>query len=420
MCMQYLKDIFKKFSFADEFMDKVYLLLVLFPIAIYISAVLIFSINIPADDDYDAVLGFLNKFVTSNNLGEKIWILFSQHNEHRIFFNRVVELLQYYIMGKANFYVLSIIGNLGWVLSFFVIYKLYKKKFNNFKYLLPISIIFFSFLTHTLMSWSMASIQQYYQVLFLLLSYYFLIYKFSIKNALLYQFFLLLGVWTGGGGLIFYIPAVIYLFFKRRNKEAIVTSILFLINAYFYFIFFNYQFMSSVSFSYFLKHFSDILIYVLNFIGNIKVLTRYEYIVGLVFLLCSIYIAFKKRCEFQILILLSVTLTALAVAIDRVHFGIWQALSSRYTMYPIILLSCDYLSMLSDRDKKPNKYFYVFALVLSLTIFSIAMPNGIRNLIKYDSNLKSQCIYYSDKEHAVNIYEESYRLGIYNFSCYKK
>ncbi|HEM56167.1 MAG TPA: hypothetical protein ENO30_05325 [Thermodesulfobium narugense] len=420
--MQCLKDIFKKFSLVDEFRDKIYLWLALFPLAIYIAAVLVFSINIPADDDYDAVLGFLNRFITSNNLGEKIWLLFSQHNEHRIFFNRIIELLQYCIMNKVNFYVLSIVGNLGWVLSFFVIYKLYKKKCNNYKYLLPISIIFFSFLTHTLMSWSMASIQQYYQVLFLLLSYYFLIYKFSIKNALLYQFFLLLGVWTGGGGLIFYLPAVIYLFFKKRNKEAIVTTILFLLNSYFYFVFFDYHFTSSVtSFSYFLKHFSDILIYVLNFIGNIKVLTRYEYIVGLIFFLCSIYIAFKKQCEFQILILLAVVLTAFAAAIDRVHFGIWQALSSRYTMYPIILLSSNYLSILPDKDNKLNNRIYIFALGLSVLIFSIAMPNGVRNLIKYDSNLNSQCIYYFDKEeHAVNIYEESHRLGIYNLSCYKK
>ncbi|PMP85477.1 MAG: hypothetical protein C0174_04350 [Thermodesulfobium narugense] len=121
------------------------------------------------------------------------------------------------------------------------------------------------------------------------------------------------------------------------------------------------------------------------------------------------------------MILLAVVLTAFAAAIDRVHFGIWQALSSRYTMYPIILLSSNYLSILPDKDNKLNNRIYIFALGLSVLIFSIAMPNGVRNLIKYDSNLNSQCIYYFDKEeHAVNIYEESHRLGIYNLSCYKK
>jgi len=418
--MQYLKDTFKNFSFKNEIKDKIYLFLTLLPLVIYIAAVLIFSINMPAGDDYDAVLGFLNKFVTSNSLSEKIWLLFSQHNEHRIFFNRIIELMQYCIMSKANFYVLSIIGNLGWVLSFFVIYKLYKKKCNNYKYLLPISIIFFSFLTHTLMSWSMASIQQYFQVLFLLLSYYFLIYKFSIKNSFLYQLFLILGVWTGGGGLIFYIPAVIYLFFKKRYREAIFTISLFLINVYFYFIFFKYNFISSDSISYFFKHLFAIFIYILNFIGNIKIFTRYEYMVGLIFLLCSIYIAFRKRYEFQILVLLAVIFTAFAAAIDRVHFGVWQALSSRYTMYPIILLVSDYLSILPCKDKGSRNRVFIFALAFSLIIFSIAVPNGVKNLIKYDSNLKANCIFYSDREHAVNIYEESQRLGIYNMSCYKK
>jgi hypothetical protein len=418
--MQYLKDIFKNFSFKNEIKDKVYLFFTLLPLVIYIAAVLIFSINMPFGDDYDAVLGFLNKFVTGNSLSEKIWFLFSQHNEHRIVFNRIIELMQYCIMGKANFYVLSIIGNLGWVLSFFVIYKLYKKKCNNYKYLLPISIMFFSFLTHTLMSWSMASIQQYFQVLFLLLSYYFLIYKFSIKNIFLYQLFLILGVWTGGGGLIFYIPAVIYLFFKKRYRETMFTIGLFSINVYFYFIFFRYNFISSDSISYFFEHLFVISIYILNFIGNIKIFTRYEYMVGLIFLLCSIYIAFRKRCEFQILILLAVIFTAFAAAIDRVDFGVWQALSSRYTMYPIILLSSGYLSILPAKDKRLTNRIFIFALAFSLIIFSLCVPNGVKNLIKYDSNLKLYCIYYPDREHAVNIYEESQRLGIYNMSCYKK
>jgi hypothetical protein len=418
--MQYLKDIFKNFSFKNEIKDKVYLFFTLLPLVIYIAAVLIFSINMPFGDDYDAVLGFLNKFVTGNSLSEKIWFLFSQHNEHRIVFNRIIELMQYCIMGKANFYVLSIIGNLGWVLSFFVIYKLYKKKCNNYKYLLPISIMFFSFLTHTLMSWSMASIQQYFQVLFLLLSYYFLIYKFSIKNIFLYQLFLILGVWTGGGGLIFYIPAVIYLFFKKRYRETMFTIGLFSINVYFYFIFFRYNFISSDSISYFFEHLFVISIYILNFIGNIKIFTRYEYMVGLIFLLCSIYIAFRKRCEFQILILLAVIFTAFAAAIDRVDFGVWQALSSRYTMYPIILFSSGYLSILPAKDKRLTNRIFIFALAFSLIIFSLCVPNGVKNLIKYDSNLKLYCIYYPDREHAVNIYEESQRLGIYNMSCYKK
>jgi hypothetical protein len=267
----------------------------------------------------------------------------------------------------------------------------------------------------------MASIQQYYQIFFLLLSYYFLIYKFSIKNTLLYQISLFLGVWIGGGGLVFYIPAVIYLFFKKRFKEAIFTVILFLINVYIYFIFFNYHFITVDSFSYVSEHFFDIAIYFLNFIGNIKIFTRYEYLVGLIFLLCSIFIAFKKQLEFQILILMAVIFTAFFTAVDRVHFGIWQALSSRYTMYPIILFSSGYLSILPYKDKgSSNNYIFIFALVFSLIIFSIAMPNGIRNLIKYDSDLKSKCIYYfSDKEHAINIYKESHKLGIYNLSCYK-
>lgn len=60
--------------------SRFYILLVVAPIAFYISIVIYFSENIPYWDDYDTVLAYLNQADSARYQG-----LFNQHNEHRIF-----------------------------------------------------------------------------------------------------------------------------------------------------------------------------------------------------------------------------------------------------------------------------------------------------------------------------------------------
>ena len=68
----------------DSLAVKVFLcLLILAPILIHLYYVCHYAVNIPLMDDYDAVLGFLNDFKKSGT-ADRVVLLFSQHNEHRI------------------------------------------------------------------------------------------------------------------------------------------------------------------------------------------------------------------------------------------------------------------------------------------------------------------------------------------------
>lgn len=374
----------------------------------------------PFWDDYDAVLGFLNNFLVSENINNKLQLLFSQHNEHRIVFNRIIELVQYYLSGNVNFYFLTIFGNIAWILSFFVVFKLFYNNIKEIKYFLPVSIIFFSLLTHELIPWAMGSIQQYYQVLFMLLAYYFISEKISKKNFFFSQFFLFIGVWTGGAGIVFYIPAIIYFAFSKRFKELIISILLFIFNFYLYFIFLNFHFISqNGTLGFALSHLYKLFFYVLQFIGNFNI-TKYAFIDGFILAIVSIYIFFKKPSVIHFLIFLSVLLVAAVTGISRLHFGIFQALSSRYTIYSILLFSITYLSLLDYNNKKQNKKIFRIALILSIVMLLFSYPNGVRNLLKFDYQLDTRCIVYPNFNKADSIIKRSEQLGIYYLNCEKK
>ena len=62
------------------------------PIIFYYFCIFIFAVNIPFWDDYDSLRQHI-AISSSDSLQERISILFSQHNEHRIAFNRIVYVL---------------------------------------------------------------------------------------------------------------------------------------------------------------------------------------------------------------------------------------------------------------------------------------------------------------------------------------
>src|SRR4051812_9853370 len=87
------------------------------PLLAYAWMVWKFAVDVPVLDDYDAALGFLNAFIGTSGFRAKAALILSQHNEHRIVLDRLVFLGQYLILGKIDFRISILIGNMGWVLA---------------------------------------------------------------------------------------------------------------------------------------------------------------------------------------------------------------------------------------------------------------------------------------------------------------
>ena len=96
-------------------------LLTLLPIGIYFFFVWQYSVNIPSWDDYDTLENLL-EIQHSESLSETTVHILSQHNEHRIAFNRIVLLWSVWFFGEIDFKILAICGNTALLGLLFILY----------------------------------------------------------------------------------------------------------------------------------------------------------------------------------------------------------------------------------------------------------------------------------------------------------
>ena len=87
----------------------------------FLWAELRYDVNMPYFDDYDSVLNWLVTFSQPGSFMNKLELLFRQHNEHRIVFDRLVELMELHTLGVVNFICLDFLDFSDfafWFLSF--------------------------------------------------------------------------------------------------------------------------------------------------------------------------------------------------------------------------------------------------------------------------------------------------------------
>lgn len=139
------------------------------PVTVYALFVAAFAVNRPIGDDYHAVFGFLDSYLHADTWSDRMVLLFSQHNEHRIVFTRAVVLLDYYVFGAVNFRHLLFVGNLAVVLVVGLLGLVFRPQ-SKWKLLLflPVPLLMLQPQSLKNMFYPMASLQNFYVVLFAL------------------------------------------------------------------------------------------------------------------------------------------------------------------------------------------------------------------------------------------------------------
>lgn len=96
-------------------------------IVFYYLFVFKYAINIPFADDYDQQLAFIDSWINIDSTTEKIKLLFSQHNEHRLFTTRIIPLLSYELFGFIDMRHTMYVGNVAilgiWLTLLHLIHK---------------------------------------------------------------------------------------------------------------------------------------------------------------------------------------------------------------------------------------------------------------------------------------------------------
>lgn len=351
-------------------------ILAFLPVCIFYITIFLFVVNIPYWDDYDAILGFTNNYLESN-FKNKITLIFSQHNEHRIVFNRIITLLNYYLSGKINFRFLTLIGNISLLGLLIVLFKsfMFSKNKNKFLYFIPAIFMLFQPQYWGTIYFATPSLSNLYILFFAFLSLYFLT-KRTIKLFLFSLLLAIFATFTNGNGILVFFAGLLPLLYQKRYKEIILWLLAGIGCVFFYF--YGYAKPShhpSIIASIFITPVQTI-IYFFIYIGLCFLDFGFKYgkniyflpfFLGMLCFLYSILLIKTNYCKKNIVIasfLLFLFLTGIVVSLCRSGFN--QGLPSRYKITSVLFLILSYLSIMEITPQKIINRIFPVLLVFSI------------------------------------------------------
>jgi hypothetical protein len=423
------------FGFATSRQKTVLFLLIAFlPVLFYLYIISTYTVNIPSSDDYD-MLTFFEQFRNQPNIWEKIKLLFVQHSEHRIVFNRVVLLLSYYLTGSINFKWLIIMGNISLLLLIPLFYKALRVNNHTIYYFLPVPFLLVHLQYYENATWALASLQNFSVILFSYLSLYYLClhgWWYFVLAAILAA----IATFTSGSGLFTFLPGIFLLIIQKQYKRKLpVWIIVFLACALLYF--YDYRSIGEQPgmVTSLVKYPHKIVIYFVSFLGSALHLSgNFGYYIAIAagFAFCAFFlylfrIGYYQKNPFIFSLMLLVLITAAAAAVSRYGSGVQQALLSRYKIHSSILLVLSYVAILDVYGKKIKPFqFAVFAAfclffnILSNVRNTYTVYLGGKNLLFGAYALKADnptnvFLSFHDKEKAQRLLTHAQQQGFYKF-----
>ncbi len=203
-----------------------------------------YAVNIPHWDDH-ALKGFILNLDFAKTFSEKFKLFFAFHNEHRIVFTRFITWLIVKFNGTIDYRVMMVVGNSA-IVGIWVYFISCVIKYRLSAWYIAISgWLLFSLAVAENLFWGMASVQNFWVVLWGLTTFYLLVYgemadmpnplinrskvllnTRPINRVMLYAAMLtaVLALFTSGNGLIVPFIGMFILLLQRR----FVTSLLWL------------------------------------------------------------------------------------------------------------------------------------------------------------------------------------------------
>ncbi len=385
-----------------------------------------YAVNMPFWDDYDA-LYFLNRFLSGKGFLYKMHLLFSQDNEHRIVFTRIVELLDYYAFGKINFIHVILVGDIGLLLIVLLLCLYLVKSRVRPLNLAVVAVTMFSFSQHDSMIWAAASLQQYYELFFALAALFFFTRSSNTGDFVAGLCLATFASFTQASGLIVFPLMLLYFAISGDLKRVSIIALYGTGIFYVYFVLLHYNMTSwgTASKMYALRHPLTYIKFVLIFMGNLMpgVHSYFLYLpffTGVIFLIFAIYMGTQyvadKREPFLFFSMLFVLATAAAAGLSRISWGIEEATASRYSIYSLLLLAIvfSYYAIGYQGNRPALLRLHIFGLIFPTIIFCVWLNTGI-TYIKYMSFAANHYIAYNppDPDQGPNILSESRKLHIF-------
>lgn len=383
--------------------------------------VLLNTSHAPRADDFDIVLNTLVQTVDSNSYSEKFAALFSVHNEHRPALIRLIAFALYKGFGNVNFVLLTAIGNMFFIFLVLLLYEASSAKAGLA--FLPVLLILFNLQHFDTATWASLAVCHYGFLFFSALAIFLSYSERKIVFALCFISISITALCLGGAVIAAMVCLALQAYLKRPVRA--VLMIIFIIGL----IVLNYLVSQKSSAGLLTGDPGEILTFFFLFLGSffsINTVHLLSPLAGQILFFCLCYITFLKKGYESNLRLYSVflflTTLAAVVSIFRSHYGLPEAISSRYKIYSLLTLATAYLTFLEVVSEKQRKRFILAAICISAAFFVFVncryYPAMVFSKEAYDSKLQGwisarKKLDYPDFERAERILIEATSRGIY-------
>lgn len=388
------------------------------PVLIYLYAFQRYATNMPYVDDYDAILNWTLLFYNTHDFQGKFFLFFRQHNEHRIIIDYFANLLSMGIFHRIDFVFISFVGSIGLFGITAVMLFIGRRNRLSIYELIPIPFLLLCLSQNQLISGAMTGVQQYWQLLFDILAILLLTISRSKAGFALACLLEVMATFSGGGGLLVFPVGLVYLILSRKFLFATIWLIVTGVTLYLFFIYFKYQpspYGPEVH-AYFLAHPFNSVVFVLGFLGNAAQPQIVAIGVGVLFLAAMaamIAVDLRKRDATLLGMALFLFISAVVVAQNRALMGGQTALSSRYTIYGLLILAVLYLLVMSSVEGRQLRRFLSFAGILVAVFINICWISPSLATMRFYHNFEKTTLLPEPDDSASALMQEAMRQNIF-------
>ena len=357
--------------------------------------------------------------IETESVFQKIKLLFSQHNEHRILLTRFSAWMVYLLEGTLNLKRLMLIGIIALLGILFLLYKVSKKYNSSLLAFVPISFIFLNVGLFENTFWGMASVQNFGVIFFAFLTFYWLV--FSVENKHRHYFYFaifscFLGVFTSSNGIIIPLIGCLVLLVQQRKTQLVVflSSSVVLVFGFFYGFQKNPDNVVKTDFS----DVKTIIKGTLATFGSVldssaiapakhlDLAMAFGLFILIFICLFAYQVIFKKynlsertADLFLLACLAFISITSVGITVARISYGIEILMTSKYKIYSVLSMVIFYLVAYNSLAERYKNNFTQLAVAFSIgfnlyTYLTVYQDIKYLNQERITDQFKQQ---YSDK-----------------------
>lgn len=383
----------------------------LVPVLVFYINLAIFSVNIPYNDDYPTVYMFMVNFLDSKSWLEHFNLIMGFWNDHRQPVNKLITLLQYSLFGHVSVRLMQFIGNAGLLVIISALYRMFRPKTDKIMLFVPAVFLFFQTGYAENSFFGMASITNFYVMVFGYLSILILSEKSKFWGWTIPAFLLSVAAYfSQANGILFLGTGLLFLLYRKDWKKSGLWLLLSLPVIFFY-RYYSGDFMHWNFIKFEAPNLANINpLYFFYFIGNcfgasfsgylseqggslVNTITRIlPLITGVIvasYFIFLIVIRYDRKNPALFAVFLFLILSAFGAMVVRGgDMGLEQAITSRYRVVSIQFIILIYLSLMELLENTDwLKRLFAASLISSILYCGFIYTIKYKAIVKHRENL---------------------------------